>query len=245
MVMGLSVKLKKKVEGFSLDVEWGVENGIAVLFGHSGAGKSMTLQLLTGLMKPDEGFIRLGDRTLFDGSRKIDMPPYHRFLGYVFQDLALFPNMTVRENILYGAKGVEKNEREKIFNIMIGTFHLEGLEHKMPSDISGGQKQRTAFARALIRRPEALLLDEPFSALDNKVRSEMRNNLKEVRNVFNIPIVLVTHDVAEAYTLADKIIVYSEGKIARTGCPSDIFHRSLDAEIKSLFSQELYPTGVY
>jgi molybdate transport system ATP-binding protein len=224
--MGLSVKLKKKVEGFDLDVELTVGNEIAVLFGHSGAGKSMTLQMLTGLMKPDKGLIRSGERVLFDSSLGIDVPAYRRFFGYVLQDLALFPNMTVRGNILYGAKGLEKNTRESRLRTMVKTFHLEGIENKMPCEISGGQKQRVAFARSLIRRPEALLLDEPFSALDNKVRLEMRNFLKDIRQAFEIPIILVTHDVTEAYTLADRIMVYSGGRIIQTGFPSDIFHES-------------------
>jgi molybdate transport system ATP-binding protein len=237
MVMGLSVDLKKEVKGFSLDVEWSAVNGITVLFGHSGAGKSMTLQLLAGLMKPDEGSIHSGGRILFDASRKIDVPAYRRSFGYVFQDLALFPHMTIRENILYGAKGLEKNERESRFHTMTDIFHLKGLEKKMPSEISGGQKQRVAFARSLIRRPEALLLDEPFSALDNKVRREMRDYLKDIQRAFQVPIILVTHDVAEAYTLADHIVVYAGGRIARTGSPSDIFRQPFDTEIESLFNE--------
>jgi molybdate transport system ATP-binding protein len=235
--MGLSVNLKKEVKGFSLDVEWFVENGITVLFGHSGAGKSMTLRLLAGLMKPDKGFIHSGGRILFDDSRKIDLPAYRRSFGYVFQDLALFPHMTVRENILYGAKGLEKNEREIRFHTMTDIFHLKGLENRMPSEISGGQKQRVAFARSLIRRPEALLLDEPFSALDNKVRREMRDYLKDVTRAFQIPIILVTHDIAEAYTLADHIVVYARGGIARRGSPSDIFHQTFNTEIEPLFNE--------
>jgi molybdate transport system ATP-binding protein len=244
--MGLSIKLKKKVKGFDLDVEWAVENEIAVLFGHSGAGKSMTLQLLAGLMTPDKGCIRSGESVLFDSSLRIDVPAYRRFFGYVFQDLALFPNMTARGNILYGAKGLGKNERESRFRTMIEIFHLKGLENKMPSEISGGQKQRVAFARSLIRMPRALLLDEPFSALDNKVRLEMRNFLKDIRLAFQIPVILVTHDIAEACTLADRIIVYSGGKIIRTGVPSDIFHKFSSTESWPLSDYiEHYPADVY
>jgi molybdate transport system ATP-binding protein len=242
--LSLSVNFKKEVRGFTLDVEWAMGNEIAVLFGHSGAGKSMTLQLLAGLMKPDEGFISSGGRVLFDSSQKIDVPPHCRSFGYVFQDLALFPNMTVRENILYGAKGLEKKERQCRFHTMMEIFRLETLENRMPYEISGGQKQRVAFARSLIRRPETLLLDEPFSALDNKVRLEMRNYLKDVQFAFQIPIVLVTHDVAEACALADKIIVYEKGRLSRTGYSSDVFHQPFDTETGLLFDRkQLCPAG--
>jgi molybdate transport system ATP-binding protein len=235
--MGLSVKLIKKVKGFTLDVEWEIGNELAVLFGYSGAGKSMTLQCIAGLMKPDRGFVRANGDLFFDHSLQIDVPPQKRSFGYVFQDRVLFPHMTVRGNVAYGLKGLPKAEvREKVSE-MIKLFHLEGLEEKAPSEISGGQKQRVALARALIRGPEALLLDEPFSALDHSLRLEMRRLLKEIRNRFDIPVVLVTHDILEAYSMSDKVIVYSGGRIVRIGSPGEIFHLPAGMEADRLWNE--------
>ncbi|MFH0786222.1 MAG: ATP-binding cassette domain-containing protein [Pseudomonadota bacterium] len=233
--MGLSLKLHKQVNGFVLDVEWAMENEMSVLFGFSGAGKSMTLQLIAGLIRPDWGWIYSGDRILFDSRSEINLAPQDRSIGYVFQNLALFPHMTVRGNILYGAGDLKKEQREKRIGEMINAFRLEGLEDRYPSEISGGQQQRVALARALIRRPDLLLLDEPFSALDNPLRLEMQKFLKEIRKKFNSPVILVTHDLQEAYAVADKIIVYSQGKIAQTGSPFEVGHNPVNAEVKTLF----------
>jgi len=232
--MGLSVKLLKKVNGFTLDVEWEIGNNLAVLFGFSGAGKSMTLQLIAGLMKPDDGVIKLNKNVLFDSSLKINLPPQERPFGYVFQDLALFPHMTVKANILYGAKGLDRVERQARVKGMIEIFRIEGLENRLPSEISGGQKQRVALARALMRKPEALLLDEPFSALDNPIRLEMRSLLNDIRREFNIPVILVTHDIIEAYTMADRIIVYAGGRVKQVGSPNEVFGAPAGPDVEML-----------
>jgi molybdate transport system ATP-binding protein len=232
--MGLSVRLKKKVTGFSLDVAWEIGDELAVLFGYSGSGKSMTLQMITGLMRPDEGIIRSNEKTCFDSSAGIDIPPQSRTFGYVFQDLALFPHMTVHKNILFGAPEIEKNEKLARAKEMLEAFKLTGLEHRYPSEISGGQKQRVAFARALMRQPEVLLLDEPFSALDTPRRVEMRHFLKEVRKRFNIPVILVTHDFDEAAFLADKIIVYAHGRVAQAGSLEEVMHQPASREVRML-----------
>jgi len=229
--MGLSVRIVKKVEGFTLDVEWQIGNELAVLFGHSGSGKSMTLQCIAGLVKPDEGSIRANGDLFFDHGLNVHVPPQKRSFGYVFQDRVLFPHMTVRGNITYGCKGLSRSEIQGRVAEMIGLLHLRGLEDRFPAEISGGQKQRVALARALIGRPEALLLDEPFEALDNPIRLEMRNLLKEIRREFDLPVVLVTHDVLEAYTLADRVIVYSKGRIQRSGSPSEIFRLPADLDV--------------
>ena len=204
------------------------------LFGCSGAGKSLTLQMIAGLLSPDRGFIHLNERTFFDSESGRNLPPQERSCGYVFQDLALFPHMTIRENILYGAHGLSKVEREHQAVTMIEKFKIAGLENKYPSEISGGQRQRVALARALIRKPEALLLDEPFSALDNPLRAEMQYFLKEIRREFPIPIVFVTHDVLEAYSMADKIIIYANGSVAQSGTPKDVFSNPSSKEVEDL-----------
>lgn len=237
--MGLSLNLRKQVNGFKLDVEWAMDNELSVLFGYSGAGKSMTLQLLAGLMQPDEGWIQADDQFLFDSRSNTNLPPQARSIGYVFQNLALFPHMTVKENIFYGATGLRKEQREKRCREMLSGFHLVGLEERLPSEISGGQQQRVALARALIRRPGLLLLDEPFSALDLPLRREMQQFLKEIRDEFNIPVILVTHDLSEAFSVADRIIIYSQGRVVQTGSPLEVHRDPVNGEVKTL----LYPVS--
>jgi molybdate transport system ATP-binding protein len=234
--MGLSVHLKKKVKGFNLDVVWEIGNELTVLFGYSGAGKSITLQMIAGLLIPDDGLVRIGGTTLFDSSRRINVPSQQRQLGYVFQDLALFPHMTALDNILYGSNSMGKSERRERAREMIWTFHLEGLEGKYPSKLSGGQKQRVAFARALMRKPLALLLDEPFSSLDNPLRIEMRRFLRDIKVSFDMPIVLVTHDITEACAVADTLIVYSNGKVIQRGTPKDVRDNPLSSDVEMLIN---------
>ena len=220
--MGLLVRLQKRINGFALDIEWQIGNELAVLFGFSGAGKSMTLQLIAGLNKPDEGRVSLDETVYFDSSAGIDSPPQERSFGYVFQDLALFPHMTVLQNILYGGANLPKQEKLDSARELIDAFRIAGLEDRYPREISGGQKQRVAFARALIRRPKLLLLDEPFSALDRPLRLETGRFLREVRDDFNIPALLVTHDFEEAAAISDKIIIYEQGKIVQVDSPGGV-----------------------
>ena len=234
--MGLQVRLQKKVNGFALDIEWQIGNELAVLFGFSGTGKSMTLQLIAGLMKADKGQVSLDDIVYFDSSSGTNLPPQERPFGYVFQDLAIFPHMTVLQNILYGAANLPKNEKLDRAREMIGAFKLTGYEDRYPHEISGGQKQRVAFARALIRRPKMLLLDEPFSALDRPLRLEMRRFLREVRDNFGIPVLLVTHDFEEAVAISDKIIVYEHGRIAQIASPERIKNNPANIYVSQLIA---------
>lgn len=230
--MGLSVSLTKRLGPFLLDVAWEMENELAVLFGYSGSGKSLTLRAIAGLMNPDRGMVTLQGRTLYGPG--INRAPQDRSVGYVFQDLALFPHMTVEENILYGGHGIERDERRERAAMMIRQFRLDRLTGKRPAELSGGQKQRVAFARALLRRPGALLLDEPFSALDAPLRMEMGDLLRCLQRDLNIPVVLVTHDRGEALALADRLIVYAEGRVQQEGMPADVFARPASDRVAAL-----------
>jgi molybdate transport system ATP-binding protein len=220
----LEVQVAKKLPGFDLDVSWCVGNELAVLFGYSGSGKSLSLRLAAGLMKPDSGRVVLNDEVVFDSKTKQWMPPQERNLGFVFQDLALFPHMSVLKNITYGLKHLSKEERYERADEFMARFHLEGLSKRLPREISGGQRQRVALARALARRPKALLLDEPFSALDLPLKIELWELIAQVRESLGIPIVVVTHDPVDARNLSDRLIVYQSGRVLRSDVPSRVLH---------------------
>jgi len=244
--MTLSATLQKKVNGFSLDIDLRVDNEIAVIFGPSGSGKSMTLQLISGLMQPDAGTISFDGSIFFDSGRGINLPARQRNIGYVFQDLALFPHLSVQDNILFGAKGLDKALKKKRLYDIVSIFHLDGLEDKFPAEISGGQKQRVALARALIRGPAVLLLDEPFSSLDTELRFTMRNFLRDIRKEFQVPIILVTHDIFEAYSLADNVIVYSNGSVVQIGKPQEVFNTQTMPDCETpLFFSYMFTRGFF
>ena len=237
--MSLSVNIQKSLGSFVLDIAWDMDNELVVLFGHSGAGKSLTLQMIAGLIEPDAGRIRLNDLVYFDSAVRKDLKPQDRMLGYVFQDLALFPHMTVKQNILYGGHGISKTEKEVMAVEMMERFRISDLRDSLPDRISGGQKQRVAIARALMRQPHALLLDEPFSALDATIRLEMGMLLKEIRNKFDIPVILVTHDLQEACSLADRMVVYSEGRVIQSGKPQEVLSNPEGPALRRLLGIDL------
>jgi len=222
-VSGLAVSLRARLPGFDLDVSWEIGAELAVLFGHSGAGKSLTLRMIAGLAQPDAGRVAAGGHLLLDTTRAVCLPPQQRSIGYVFQDLALFPHMTILENILYGGHGLGREERAASARKLIHRFGLTGLQGRRPGEISGGQKQRVAFARALLRRPSVLLLDEPFSALDATLRRDMGELLREIQRELGLPTVLVTHDAAEATALADTVILCEGGRVIRQYEPGKVF----------------------
>ena len=244
--MTLEVRLAKQFRRFTLDVSWRIGDDLAVIFGPSGAGKSVTLQMIAGLARPDSGRIICSDRVFYDGAQGIWMPPQQRRVGYVFQDAALFPHLTVRQNILYGATGIASRLRDDRFEEVMYIFQLAGLEDKRPAEISGGQKKRVAFARALIRKPDLLLLDEPFSALDMSLRSEMHDFLRDIRKQYGIPVVLVTHDVVEAYSMASCVVVYADGQAVYTGTPQEVFSQQNMPECEfPLFFSYMFSRGVF
>ncbi|MDA8157332.1 MAG: ATP-binding cassette domain-containing protein [Actinomycetota bacterium] len=220
---GVSVNLFKKVRGFTLDVSWHSADGITVIFGHSGSGKSTTLDMIAGFRLPDSGHVTVNGKKLFESASQLNIPVKKRALGYVSQDPALFPHMTVRQNIAYGHAGLDKASLKLATDEMLHVFGVEKIEKNRPAEISGGQKKRVALARALIGRPGALLLDEPFSGLDHPSRAGFGKLLLETREKFGIPVLMVTHNPAEAIELAEKVIVYCDGKIELAGAPHEVF----------------------
>ena len=223
MDIALSVCFRKAfASGFSMEVSWQAGREIVVLFGPSGAGKSLTFQTIAGLVKPDEGHIQLGDRVFHDTGAGIDLPPQSREIGYLFQHHALFPHMTTRENVLYGHRQPRSSEAATECAAMLARFHLEGLEQRRPGALSGGQRQRVALARALMRKPRVLLLDEPLSAVDLAVRRSIRNELKALQRTLGIPMVIITHDLGEALTLADRLVIYEHGRVLQAGTPEAV-----------------------
>lgn len=217
----LQVHLKKQWKGFGLDVSFEIPRGkIAVLFGPSGAGKSTVLRLIAGLEIADSGKILHGDEVWLDEARRINVAPQQRSIGFVFQDYALFPHLTVEKNVAYGVKGKESAETVKELISLIG---LSGYEHCYPAQLSGGQKQRVALVRAMARNPGLLLLDEPLSALDWETRARLQTDVKQIIHRFQSTALYVTHDISEAYKLADYVIVLESGKVVKQGTPEDVF----------------------
>jgi molybdate transport system ATP-binding protein len=238
MAAALEARLKHTFPGFEVDIDISLDRSMGVLFGPSGAGKSLTLRMIAGLIRPSQGHVRLGDRCLFaHDSQPIWVPPQRRRIGYVFQHHALFPHMTVMENVVYGARGFSRREAVPAAQKLINDFHLGGLESQYPKNISGGQKQRVAFARALIGKPDLLLLDEPFSALDHPTRLHMRNCLGHVMRSLDIPVLLVTHDLAEAVTLATTMFICIEGRIHQRGKPDEIIRDPASGTVQQLLLQ--------
>ena len=219
--MSLTVDIEKTLGDFRLRVAFTAENGLLSLLGASGCGKSMTLKCIAGIERPDAGRIVLNGETLFDSEKRIDLPPQKRRVGYLFQQYALFPNMTVQQNIRCGVR--EKQGADALVADIIGKMHLEGLEKLRPRQLSGGQQQRVALARILVNAPEVLLLDEPFSALDAHLRFRLEREMLETVRRFGKPVLMVTHDRDEAFRLSDSIAVMRAGALEAIGPKHAVF----------------------
>jgi molybdate transport system ATP-binding protein len=212
----LSLRIRTRLAGFSLDVAWDAEEKLVALFGPSGAGKTLTLQALAGLSRPDAGRIVVDGRVLFDSERGIDLPPRERRLGYVFQGYALFPHLSVADNVAFGLHGRPRAERRRRAGEVMERLGLGGLERRRPRELSGGQQQRVALGRALATDPALVLLDEPLSALDLPLRRALRDELRATLADWGAAAVVVTHDFTEAYRLGDRIIVYAGGRVIQS-----------------------------
>ena len=234
--MALQAKIKKKFSGFTLDVEFETKEGCMGILGASGCGKSMTLKCIAGIEKPDSGRIVLNGRVLFDSEKKINLPVQKRNVGYLFQNYALFPTMTVEQNLMVVMGGKKEEKRTKIKE-QLERFELSGLEKRYPSQLSGGMRQRAALIRTLLPEPELLLLDEPFSALDAKIRQQMREELKKIQSDLGITVIFVTHDQEEAMALSHRIVVMNKGKFDQVGTPGEIYDSPATLHVASFIGE--------
>jgi molybdate transport system ATP-binding protein len=223
---------------FTLDVEFHAASGVTVLFGPSGSGKTMTLEATAGFVKPDEGRILLDDEILFDAAAGVNLPPQSRHCGYVFQNYALFPHMTLRKNLVFAAACAPikrpRLERHRKVTEMLERFRLVEVAGRRPHEVSGGQKQRCSIARALIGGPKILLLDEPARGLDTLLRAELYGVLRQVRAEFQSPILLVTHDLEECFELAEEMLVLHEGRLIQRGAPRTVCDQPRNVEVARL-----------
>ncbi len=222
---------------FTLDLEFTAAAGVTVLFGPSGSGKTLTLDCIAGFVRPDSGRILLQDQILFDSGAGVHLPPRKRRCGYVFQNYALFPHMTLRQNLEFAAARYPDLERHRRVNEMFERFRLSEVAGRRPHEVSGGQKQRCSIARALIAEPDLLLLDEPAWGLDAPLLAELYAVLRQVRREFRTPILLVTHDLDECFELGELMFVLNNGRIVQNGTPRQVLDRPVSVEVARLLGQ--------
>lgn len=221
----IQASLSKQLHGangdFQLNIDISISQGqFIALYGESGAGKTTLLRCLAGLENPDQGKLVVNNQIWFDSTKQINVSPQQRYVGYMFQDYALFPNMTVQGNLAFATrKGGDKNR----VNELLAMMELGELQHRKPETLSGGQKQRVALARALASEPRLLLLDEPFSALDAAMRMRLQDEILRLQQYYGLTTIMVSHDVSEVYKLADTVMVIEAGKITSQGKPADVF----------------------
>ena len=230
---------EKDSDGFELNVHLRAGTGITVLFGSSGAGKTLTLNCLAGFTRPDEGRILIRDEIYFDAATHVHVPSRQRRCGYIFQDHALFPHMTVRENLRFAAAAAPKDktprlQRHRRINELLELFELTDLAGRKPQQLSGGQKQRAALARVLVGDPRLLLLDEPTRGLDARLRSAFYDVLFKTRERLNVPAVLVTHDLEECFELADFVCLMDQGRFLQSGSREAVFGRPASVEVAKM-----------
>ncbi|WP_374651150.1 molybdenum ABC transporter ATP-binding protein [Dongia sp.] len=222
--MSVEISLKHRIGAFDLTAEFVSGAGITALFGRSGSGKTTLVNLMAGLMRPDSGRIKIGSRVLFDSAAGIDLPAHRRRIGYVFQEARLFPHLTVKQNLLYGA-WFAKARGKADFNHVVSMLGIGALLARRPLNLSGGEKQRVAIGRALLSNPDILLMDEPLASLDDDRKGEILPYLERLRDDASIPIIYVTHAVSEIARLAASVVLLSDGKSIASGPAADILGR--------------------
>jgi molybdate transport system ATP-binding protein len=227
----LEIALHKRFGAFELDVAFTMHNGLMVLFGPSGSGKSLTLQVIAGMVEPDAGYICLDGRPVFDSRRRLNVSPQQRRVGYVPQHYALFPHLTVAQNIGFGLTRLTRAARQQRIAELVDLFGLQDLVRQRPRQLSGGQQQRVALARAMAVQPQLLLLDEPFAALDMSLRSALRQELMQVQKRSGITLLMVTHDLDDVYALGQQVIVYDGGRVIQQGSRDEIFFQPANRRV--------------
>ncbi|MDA0798963.1 MAG: ATP-binding cassette domain-containing protein [Chloroflexi bacterium] len=232
--MSVSVDIRLHTGAFSLDASFQSDAGATAILGASGAGKTLTLRAIAGLQTPLEGKILQRGVTLYNSEQRIDLPARRRNVGYLFQDYALFPHLTVAENIAFGLKGREQADQRESVSRMVDLLRLHGLEDRHPAGLSGGERQRVALGRALAPHPDLLLLDEPFSALDAPNRDSLVEEFIALREAIDVPMILVTHDIGEAYALAEHLVVMGGGRVLQSGPRAEVFHRPASPDVARL-----------
>lgn len=220
----VDIDIKKKLDKFNIDIELNTESKRIGILGASGSGKSMTLKMIAGIEKPDKGHICVDSKLLYNSENKINISPQKRKTGYLFQNYALFPKMTVEQNIAAGLKGKNKHN---IVTEMIEKFRLTGLEKRYPHTLSGGQQQRCAIARIMAYNPDVILLDEPFSALDIHLRDEMQRELMAMLSDYEGTVIMVSHSRDEIYRMSDELIILDNGTVSVSGKTKDVFKNPL------------------
>jgi len=234
----LSARIRKAFSSteheFSLDVEFSAPPGFTILFGPSGSGKTTMLDCVAGLAIPDVGKIMVGERVFFDANNSVDLPIAKRGVGYVLQDLALFPHLTAKENIEYGLAHLRRPDREKKAAFMMREFRIEHLAQQRPGKISGGERQRVALARVLVTDPRVLLLDEPLAALDASTKSRILDDLRRWNREHRVPILYVTHSREEVLALGERALVMNEGRIIAQGYPHEVLSAPLQETVAQL-----------
>jgi len=233
--MTLAIHVVKRMSaGFTLDVSFLADSGVTILFGASGSGKTTILRCVAGLTSPDAGRVAIGQRVLYDSATPVNVAVPQRRLGYVFQQLALFPHMSVAQNIGYGLASLPRDERRTRVAAAAESFHIAGLLNRRPAQISGGERQRTALARALVTDPQALLLDEPLSALDFAIQRHIMDDLLRWNEARRIPVLYVTHSHREAFALGDRLIALEHGRIEASGSPHEVLDHPAQAPLAAL-----------
>ena len=224
----IEVRIRKRFANpagsFLLNVHFRALAGFTILFGASGAGKTTLLDCIAGLTEPDEGRIAIGGEEIYASERSINLPPWTRRIGYVLQDLALFPHLTAEQNVEYGLGRLDRAERRRRSDQLFEAFRIGHVRERRPAQISGGERQRVALARALVTQPRALLLDEPLAALDRPTKSQVIADLRRWNQHYRIPILFITHSGEEVFALGEEVIVLEEGKIVAQGLPKDVMH---------------------
>jgi ABC-type sulfate/molybdate transport systems ATPase subunit len=234
----IEVDLRATAGSFRLDVRFQSSAGITALFGPSGAGKTLTLRHLAGLERGGEGVLRVGTRTVQDSEAGVWVPARERRIGLVFQDYALFPHLDVRENVGYGLREVDRGARAARVDALLSEMGLEGFGDRRPAQLSGGEKQRVALARALAPQPDLLLLDEPFAALDFRVRRELREGVREMHLSTGVPVVLVTHLLEDVRRLSDHLVLVDRGSVVAEGPTGAVLAEPPSPEAQALIGGE-------